>query len=124
MPLPSRALAVVAGINGAMAVGMGAWSAHGLSGQADLQALADRACAYQLVHAVAILALSRGGVSWGVRIGWVFAVGLLLFCGSLYHKAIWPGPFPIPYVTPLGGMTLIVAWLLVAGAALVKPGRK
>ena len=57
------------------------------------------------------------GSAWLRASAWLLVVGTLLFCGSLYLLvagfAHWIG-----VVTPLGGLALIVAWLL-AGFALL-----
>jgi uncharacterized membrane protein YgdD (TMEM256/DUF423 family) len=46
-------------------------------------------------------------------IGPCFAIGTLLFSGSLYGLALdgpkWLGP-----ITPLGGLSLMIGWLLLA----------
>lgn len=115
---------VLAGLSGLIAVGMGAYGAHGLAGDADSQALVERASQYQLFHSLALLAADR--VAGDNRRGAVlphlaallFMVGMLLFCGSLYLKALSGQPLPVPMVTPAGGMTLMAAWLVLALAGL------
>ena len=54
-----RPLVLLAGLSGMMAVGMGAYAAHGLAGDVFMQALAERGSHYQLVHALALLAADR-----------------------------------------------------------------
>lgn len=69
---------------------------------------------YQLVHAVAILALTANATPrfWPV-VCWI--AGVLIFCGSLYLLALtnvgWLGA-----ITPIGGTFMILGWarLLVA----------
>lgn len=111
---------LLAGLSGTMAVGMGAYAAHGLAGDVFMQSLAERASHYQLVHALALLAADRLAAD-GRRLAHVgaglFVLGTLLFCGSLYYKALSGGPFPIPMVTPAGGMTFMAAWLVLAAAS-------
>lgn len=112
-----RAWVLLAGLNGLMAVGMGAYAAHGLAGDAVLQALAERASQYQLLHALALLAADRLAAD-GRRVahgaGVLFLAGMVLFSGSLYARALTGAPLPIPMVTPAGGMSLMAGWLLLA----------
>lgn len=116
-----RPWVIVAGLNGLMAVGFGAYAAHGLAADAALQALAERASHYQLVHALALLAADRLAAD-GRRPAHVaaalFTLGMLLFSGSLYVRALTGAPLPVPMVTPAGGMALMAGWLAltVAGA--------
>jgi len=49
-----------------------------------------------------------------------YVVGVLLFSGTLYAMALG-APRWLGAVTPLGGLSLIVAWLAVAVAALRRP---
>ncbi|WP_419825722.1 DUF423 domain-containing protein [Sphingomonas sp.] len=107
------ALAVLAALSGAIAVGAGAYGAHGVSGEAAewLRTGAH----YQLVHAVAALALlSRPG---GAVAGWLFVAGGALFAGTLYAMALG-APRWLGAVTPIGGLGLIAGWVVLAVAAL------
>lgn len=113
-----RAWVVLAGINGLLAVGLGAYAAHGLASDPYLQGLAERASHYQLVHALALLAADRLAAD-GRRLAHgaavLFLAGLVLFSGSLYLRALSGGaPLPVPMVTPAGGMALMAGWLLLA----------
>ena len=101
-----------AAIAGASGVALGAFGAHGLEQQfpgADTQVW-DTAVLYHLVHALALLALGTTAAR-GLRVtAWAFALGILLFSGSLYALALgapgWLGP-----VTPLGGLAFVAGWL-------------
>jgi uncharacterized membrane protein YgdD (TMEM256/DUF423 family) len=116
----------VAGLHGAMAVGFGAFAAHGaekvLSGPAiDWLKTGSQ---YQLVHAVALLGIAaflaaRGPVRLVTASGLAFALGALLFSGSLYLLA-WDGSRLLVYLTPLGGALLILGWLLLFIAGFKK----
>ena len=96
-----------AGLCGALAVGLSAMGAHvALESRAMVQSVA------MLLgwHAPALLALGlwpRGGLVAGVLVA-----GLALFSGAVLLRALTGislGP-----VAPLGGMTLIAGWLLLA----------
>ena len=98
-----------------VAVGAGAFGAHGLRARLspDLLAVFETAARYQMYHALALLAVgwavTRWPGPWPVRAGWLFAVGTLLFSGSLYALALsgmrWLGA-----VTPLGGLAFLAGW--------------
>ncbi|MCP1676387.1 uncharacterized membrane protein YgdD (TMEM256/DUF423 family) [Natronocella acetinitrilica] len=55
--------------------------------------------------------------------GWLFVAGTLLFSFSIYLSAVLNQP-AITMVTPVGGITLMLGWLVLAWAALTAlPGR-
>ena len=86
-----RGCLVVAGLSGAMAVGFGAYTAHGPAATSQAAPLLDLASRYQLTHALALLAvgqLYRPGRRFVLLAGWLFAIGILLFCGGLYVSAL------------------------------------
>lgn len=118
---------VLAGLSGLMAVGMGAYGAHGLAGEADAQALVAQAANYQIIHALALLGADRitvdtrrGGGMLAHGAALLFALGMALFCGSLYVKALTGTPLVVPMITPAGGMTLMAGWLVLALAGFRK----
>ena len=130
----SRKIGLGAGIFGFVGVGLGAFGAHGLQSllvERGTTEVWKTAVEYQLMHAVAMLALAawvsgEAGQAEGRRrlrrglLGWAagcWGVGVTLFSGSLYVLALggpgWLGP-----VTPIGGLALLGGWALVAvGAA-------
>lgn len=121
---------VGAGFHGAMAVGFGAWAAHGAQRLLEVQAVdwVRTGSAYQLWHAVALLGIAALGAWLPGRLlrlaGTAFCLGALAFSCSLYALALG-GPFWLVYVTPAGGMLLILGWLALLAAGLGRmPGRK
>ncbi|WP_200819866.1 MULTISPECIES: DUF423 domain-containing protein [unclassified Azospirillum] len=125
-PQDARAdrLLLLAGLFGAIAVAAGAYASHGLSAIRDARAveLWQMASHYQLIHAVAMVAtvlLYRLMPHAGRRLlaaGLAFAIGSVLFPGALYALGWW-GPSAMGAVAPLGGLSFIIGWLLVASAA-------
>lgn len=123
----ARLFAGTAGLLGALAVGLGAYGAHGL--EAALDGLPDAAkrlewwrtaVLYHLTHALAVafvawLAGHRARAA-GVA-GALFVLGILLFAGTLYAMALG-APRWLGAVTPLGGLSLIAGWIAVLAAAL------
>ncbi|MES1150923.1 MAG: DUF423 domain-containing protein [Dongia sp.] len=111
-----------AGFHGFCGVAFGAWAAHGAVNRIGAEATewVKTGAAYQLWHAVALLALALGPISVGTVRAWVgscFCLGALLFSGSLYLLAIlgWHG---LAFVTPLGGMLMLLGWLILLGYGL------
>ena len=108
----------------AVAVMLGAFGAHGLRGRLDAYSMGiyERAVFYHFVHALGLLIVSvlqRTGTLDGPALNWAcaaFALGILIFSGSLYALAItgvrWLGA-----ITPIGGVSFIAGWLLLAWAA-------
>jgi uncharacterized membrane protein YgdD (TMEM256/DUF423 family) len=104
-----------AAILGASAIAAGAFGAHGLRDRLEPQQLAawSTAAHYQLLHSAVILALGLFEVASerSVRApAFLFTAGVLLFSGSIYLLTAAGFRFLGP-VTPLGGLTLIAAWL-------------
>lgn len=115
-----KALLVLGAINGALAVMLGAFGAHGLRNRVEESLLQTWATAsdYHFYHALALLltgVLIRqfGEVSTLVTAGWVLFAGMLVFSGSLYVLVL-SGQRWLGAVTPLGGTALIVGWALLA----------
>lgn len=113
----SSFLGSAAGIVGLTGVALGAFGAHGL--KATLEATGGlenwkTAVLYQLVHAVALLALASRPEPALRMVGWCWAVGVVLFSGSLYALALGvPAKFIWP-VTPLGGLAFLIGWARLA----------
>ena len=107
-------LGMVAALSAALAIGAGAFGAHGAEKHAA--ELLRTGGQYQLVHAVAALVAMQLGARGP---GWMFVVGAALFAVSIYGLALggprWLGP-----VTPVGGLLMIAGWLWLA-ARFVRP---
>lgn len=107
-------------LNGALAVGIGAFGAHGLRDRIAESSLAtyQTGTVYHLAHGVAaVLALvwmdRAATAGWAQRASVAFLLGCLLFSGSLYGLAIG-GPRWLGAVAPLGGTAFIVGWIMLA----------
>jgi uncharacterized membrane protein YgdD (TMEM256/DUF423 family) len=114
---------VVGSASAFIAVGLGAFAAHALKARLDAGTLAtfEIGVRYQMVHALALLAVAWAHARWpgtpaAAAAGWLFIAGTLLFSGSLYllvlSGARWLGA-----VTPLGGLAFLAGWLCLAWAA-------
>jgi uncharacterized membrane protein YgdD (TMEM256/DUF423 family) len=112
----TRSLAIFAALNGALAVLIGAFAAHGAGPQ--VKTLLTTGAHYQLVHAVLALicAVWPGRDRLAVIAGWLAAAGGLVFCLALSAIALLSLP-AMGAVAPIGGVLMIAAWLLLAFAA-------
>jgi uncharacterized membrane protein YgdD (TMEM256/DUF423 family) len=107
----------------AMAVGLGAFGAHVLKTYLDQSALAifETGVRYQFYHSISLLAcgilykdFTGKKLIWAAR---MFMIGILLFCVSLYALALLLPDYKfIGAITPLGGLSFIVGWLLLFAA--------
>lgn len=104
-------IAIVAALSGALAVGAGAFGAHGAEGKAA--EWLKTGAQYQLLHAVvALVALQLGARGPAC----CFLAGAAIFAGTLYAMAEG-GPRWLGAVTPIGGALLIGGWLWLAWSA-------
>ena len=108
----------------AVAVVLGAFGAHALKARLAVDAMAtwQTAVQYQAWHALGLMGVGLWMERWlerrGLRVAaWLLVVGILLFSGSLYAVAL-TGLRALGAITPIGGVAWIVAWVLVAVAAL------
>lgn len=117
---------------GGLAVGIGAFGAHGLQGKVtpDMLNVFEIGVRYQMYHALALVLLGlfagRGPSPLPLEVppgvapaAWLFLVGIVLFSGSLYVLVL-SGTKWLGAVTPLGGVAFIVGWVLFARAALLR----
>ncbi len=108
----------MAGISGALAVGLGAFGAHGLepiliqNGRLDTF---ETAVSYHFYHTLGLLGLGILALikpEWkGLSLAaWGMFLGVLIFSGSLYILSLtgitWLGA-----ITPVGGVGFILGWL-------------
>ncbi len=119
--MKGKNILVLAGISGAIAVGLGAFGAHGLeplliqNGRLDTF---ETAVSYHFYHTLGLLGL---GILALIKPDWKglsFAaggmlLGILIFSGSLYILSLtgitWLGA-----ITPIGGVGFILGWLALA----------
>lgn len=109
-------------IGGLIAVILGAMAAHGLEDILSASSLQSfkTAVSYQMYHSLALLlvaALPYLKRSLAILAAYSFTLGILLFSGSIYLLTLaqlsWLGP-----VTPVGGLILMIGWVLVLLAAV------
>ena len=105
----------------ALAVGLGAFGAHGLRDRLDAYSMSvyEKAVFYHFIHSLGLLIVSylpRTGtfsMSAASSVCALLLAGIVIFSGSLYLLAVtgnrWLGA-----ITPIGGLCFIAAWLLLA----------
>ncbi len=114
-------LALLGSVAMFIGVGLGAFGAHALKdrlAQTRMEEVYRTGVQYHLVHALALLLLAalydkikdkrRAEIC-----GWLFAVGILFFSGSLYVLAV-SGVKILGAVTPVGGLFFLSGWALLA----------
>lgn len=127
----SRRMIVTAAICGGLSVAIGAFGAHGLESHlsqngGDLELIKrrlsqfDTGARYHLIHAVAMLTVAGLPLDSSKLFRWVarlFLIGIVLFSGSLYLLVV-TGQTKLGMITPLGGLSWIIGWFLLAFVAL------
>lgn len=114
----------IAALNLALAVGLGAFGAHGLKSIANAYQLEiwDTATLYLFVHGLGLLAI---GVLHQVSryhakvSAYLLQLGIIIFSGTLYAMALG-APKWLGMITPIGGVMMIIGWLALA---LFKPNK-
>lgn len=112
-------LSAFAGFTG---VALGAFAAHGLKSRLTPEYLAvfQTGTHYQLIHALALFGVGLLALHMPGRLvnlaGGAFAVGILLFSGSLYLLTL-SGIGKLGMITPFGGVAFLLGWLCLGLAA-------
>lgn len=121
---------IIASFLGALAVALGAFGAHGLKNYATPAMINtfETAVKYQFYHVFALFGASilyaYFPSSLLVISGKLFIAGIAIFSGSLYlltlFSIIGQNQFKwLGAITPIGGLLLIIAWILM-GISLLR----
>ena len=123
--MQERHILASAAISMFIAIGLGAFGAHGLKQLLSVEMLAiwQTAVQYQLVHGLALFALAivyprfaQHSAKSFKLIAPCFIIGTILFSGSLYALAL-SGIKILGAITPLGGVAFLMGWLMLAKSA-------
>ena len=105
---------------GIVAVVLGAFGAHALKTKLSIEAMESfqTAVRYQFIHVLLLLFVNTFQEFTNKQkntVSWFLFLGITLFSGSIY--AIYLGNIPakaIWFVTPLGGLLLIIGWMILS----------
>lgn len=117
-----RLFLLLAAFFGLTGVALGAFAAHGLKSRlgADYLAVFQTGVQYQLIHALALFGVASLALHAPNRLlvaaGGLFALGVLLFSGSLYLLTL-TGLSKLGIITPIGGTAFLGGWICLILAA-------
>ena len=111
----------------ALGIGLSAFGAHALRGKLSDYSMAiyEKAGFYQFTQSIALLVLAAiassevVNKSVALKAANLLFVGIFIFCASLYLLAL-SGESWLGAITPLGGATMICAWMYFAFAGCAK----
>jgi uncharacterized membrane protein YgdD (TMEM256/DUF423 family) len=112
----ARYFLLLASLFGFTGVGLGAFAAHALKNSLSPEYLAvlQTGVHYQMLHALALFGVALLARQVPGRLllvaGSLFAMGVLLFSGSLYALTL-SGVTALGMITPVGGLALLAGWL-------------
>lgn len=116
-------LSAFAGVSGAIGVGLGAIGAHAMKGKLNAHQMGawNTATQYQLLHSLVLLyTVSQPATGPIVAASYAFATGITFFSGSIYGLCLTKPENPIRKllgpITPIGGLSMMAGWLLLAYA--------
>jgi uncharacterized membrane protein YgdD (TMEM256/DUF423 family) len=116
-----KLLLSAAGVSLLLATVAGAVGSHALTfpSEQTLRSF-ETAVQFQFFHGLGVIALTLVGLTGRagvVRVvaAWLMLGGTLLFCGSIYARALGVSP-GIVAVAPYGGVAFMVAWLAFAAS--------
>tara|TARA_S200000501_G_scaffold202162_1_gene190215 strand:- start:240 stop:608 length:369 start_codon:yes stop_codon:yes gene_type:complete len=114
-----RILLIIGSLFAALSVLLGAFGAHGLKNRLSMEDLAifETAVRYQMYHALGILLMGVASFYLTEKLvsipAYFLILGIIIFSGSLFLLVFtnlrWFGA-----ITPIGGLCLIIGWLLLA----------
>jgi uncharacterized membrane protein YgdD (TMEM256/DUF423 family) len=117
-----KTFVLLGSINAFLSVALGAFGAHGLKSRIspDMLAVYETGVHYHMMHALGLILVAILAEKWSSPLitwsGWALFVGIVLFSGSLYALSI-SGIRILGAITPLGGVSFLIGWVLLAIAA-------
>jgi uncharacterized membrane protein YgdD (TMEM256/DUF423 family) len=116
----NRRISIAAALFGMIAIVLGAFGAHGLKAVLNVNELTtfETGVKYQMYHALFLLFVATStsiDEKTKNRILYFITSGILMFSGSIYllvtDKLMGFDLKAIGFVTPIGGMLLVLGWL-------------
>ena len=113
---------ILGALNAMMAVGTGAFGAHGLEGKLSdkYMSIWEKATTYQMYHGLGLLVIGLISATISINVnwaGWLLFFGIVFFSGSLYFLALTQVRI-LGAITPIGGVLFIIGWLVLVIATL------
>ncbi|WP_040247119.1 DUF423 domain-containing protein [Psychroserpens mesophilus] len=117
----NRTIFITAAILGVLAIILGAFAAHGLKSLVSIESINtfETGVRYQMYHAFFLFIIANlNNLSERVKrlIYYFVIIGLIFFSGSIYGlstNALTSFDFKsIGFITPIGGLFLIIAWVI------------
>ncbi len=119
----ARTFCTLGGLLLALGAMLGAFGTHSLEQTLTPERLSsfNSAVTYHFYHALglfvaAFVAIQLPGSALPKVAGWLMVIGIMLFSGSIY-LITFGAPTMVVMAAPLGGVSFMVAWLLLAVAA-------
>jgi len=105
---------IIGGISGFLGVAFGAFGAHVLEPKlsSELMTIYNKGILYHLIHSVAILSIALTGNKKFYKSALFFMLGIILFSFTLYLYSTTQ-ILTFALITPLGGISFLIGWLLV-----------
>lgn len=123
-----RIFLALSGLFGCTSVILGSYASHGLKSILSAEQILTfkLGVQYQMYHAIALLAVAILCHLFTSRLiktaGWLFVIGILFFCGTLYSITYFG--LPNYKTAPIGGFAFIFGWLLLLIAAWKLPTKQ
>ena len=108
---------IITCVLGVLTIALGAFGAHALKNILSPQELIsfETAVRYQMYHVIVLLFVNTYAgfnLSQKNRLSYIYFLGIFLFSGSIYAIYLTPiSPKDIWFITPIGGLTLILGWI-------------
>lgn len=115
-PKPINLIIALGAFNAFIAVGAGAFAAHGLTDILSTEYLSTfkTAADYQLIHGVGLILVGliyrQNTNRCNIAAALFMLAGIILFSGSLYLLTLTATPW-LGIITPFGGVCFLIAWL-------------
>ena len=115
---------ILGAINGFLAVALGAFGAHGLEPilTEKMMDVWEKGVDYQMFHTMGLFIVAFAANKWSgsSAVKWsgiMMFIGIILFSGRLYALST-SGITVLGAITPLGGVSFLAGWILLAVAAV------
>jgi uncharacterized membrane protein YgdD (TMEM256/DUF423 family) len=127
--ISTKKLLIFGSITAALAVVLGAFGAHALKpllAENQLQSY-ETGVRYQLIHGLALVVLAMLAKQYSIQLfnkaGMVMFIGILIFSASIYLLSLkdlmgFPALRFLGPITPIGGLLMISAWVMVLLASI------